>query len=418
MTISKTLRRYRGWIALGVLVAVGGTAYVMTRPASSDTAATTYTTGTAATSTLSVTVAGTGNLEVDGTTDVYPATSGTVASIKVAEGDKVDVGDVLFTLDAETAQAATAKALAGYRQSQQGVAQSSANLVKANNNLATLQKRAKEPSSTVTSADISAAKAEVSSASAGLTSSKASLNVASLEYEQTHAAESDLTIKASAAGVIYALNIEVGDTVSTSGGSSSSSGSTGGGATGGATTSATSSSSSAPIIIAPVQPLAVHLTVNEVDLPTLKVGQRADIAFDALPDVTATGKIYDISKTGTSSSGVVTFDVWLSLDVADARLRSAMSSSATIITNVVKDALLVPNGAVKSDGNGGYYVQTLDASGVPQKVVVTTGAASATQTQILSGIAAGDSVVTASSSAKLTSTSSGFMGMGGGGPRD
>ncbi|MDO8950600.1 MAG: efflux RND transporter periplasmic adaptor subunit [Actinomycetota bacterium] len=247
MTISKTLRRYRGWIALGVLVAVGGTAYVMTRPASSDTAATTYTTGTAATGTLSVTVAGTGNLEVDGTTDVYPATSGTVASIKVAEGDKVDVGDVLFTLDAETAQAATAKALAGYRQSQQGVAQSSANLVKANNNLATLQKHAKEPSSTVTSADITAAKAEVSSASAGLTSSKASLTVTSLEYEQTHAAESDLTIKASAAGVIYALNIEVGDTVSTSGGSSSSSsGSTGGGATGGATTSATSSYSSAP----------------------------------------------------------------------------------------------------------------------------------------------------------------------------
>lgn len=418
MTISKTLRRYRGWIALGVLVAVGGTAYVMTRPASSDTAATTYTTGTAATGTLSVTVAGTGNLEVDGTTDMYPAASGTVASIKVAEGDKVDVGDVLFTLDAETAQAATAKALAGYRQSQQGVAQSSANLVKANNNLAALQKRAKEPSSTVTSADISAAKAEVSSASAGLTSSKASLNVASLEYEQTHAAESDLTIKASAAGVIYALNIEVGDTVSTSGGSSSSSGSTGGGATGGATTSTTSSSSSAPIVIAPVQPLAVHLTVNEVDLPTLKVGQRADIAFDALPDVTATGKIYDISKTGTSSSGVVTFDVWLSLDVADARLRSAMSSSATIITSVVKDALLVPNGAVKSDGSGGYYVQTLDASGVPQKVVVKTGEASATQTQILSGIAAGDSVVTASSSAKLTSTSGGFMGMGGGGPRD
>ncbi|MDO8950599.1 MAG: hypothetical protein Q7V61_08830 [Actinomycetota bacterium] len=95
-----------------------------------------------------------------------------------------------------------------------------------------------------------------------------------------------------------------------------------------------------------------------------------------------------------------------------------MSSSATIITSVVKDALLVPNGAVKSDGSGGYYVQTLDASGAPQKVVVKTGEASATQTQILSGIAAGDSVVTASSSAKLTSTSGGFMGMGGGGPRD
>ncbi len=112
------------------LVAVGGVAYALLRPTSSYSTATTYTTGTAATGTLSVTVAGTGNVEVDGTTDVYPATSGTVASIKVAEGDKISKGDVLFTLDADTAEAATAKACS-YRQAQQGVAQASANLVKA-----------------------------------------------------------------------------------------------------------------------------------------------------------------------------------------------------------------------------------------------------------------------------------------------
>jgi HlyD family secretion protein len=198
MTISKKLRRSRGWIALVVLVALGGVVYALTRPAASGTAATTYTTGAATKGTLSVTVAGTGNLEVDGTTDIYPVASGKVASIKVAEGDKVAVGDVLFTLDADTAEAATAKALAGYRQSQQGVAQASASVVKAKNNLSTLQSRAKEPSSTVTSADIAAAKAEVSSASAGLTSAKASATVSSLEYEQTKDAESDLSVKATA----------------------------------------------------------------------------------------------------------------------------------------------------------------------------------------------------------------------------
>lgn len=98
-----------------------------------------------------------------------------------------------------------------------------------------------------------------------------------------------------------------------------------------------------------------------------------------------------------------------------------MSSAATIVTNVVKDALLVPNGAVKSDGNGGYYVQVLDASGAPQKVVVETGEANATQTQILSGISEGDKVVTASSSATSSTTDTGggfLMGGMGGGPRD
>ncbi len=148
---------------------------------------------------------------------------------------------------------------------------------------------------------------------------------------------------------------------------------------GGSSSTSSSSSSSAPNVIAPKQPLAVHLTVNEVDLPSLKVGQRADIEFDALPDLAATGKIYEIASEGSSSSGVVTFDVWLSLDVADPALRSGMSSAATIVTDVVKDALLVPNGAVKSDGNGGYYVQVLDASGNPQKVTVETAVASSTQ---------------------------------------
>lgn len=130
--------------------------------------------------------------------------------------------------------------------------------MKAKNNLATLEDRVDEPSSTVTSADIAAAKADVSSASASLTSSKASVTVASLDYEQTKDAEGDLTVKATASGVVYELNIEVGDSVATSGGSSSSSSGTGVSTAGATTTAATSSS--APVVLAPIQPLAVHLT--------------------------------------------------------------------------------------------------------------------------------------------------------------
>ena len=416
MTISKRLRRYRGWIALVALVAVGGTVYAVTRPSGEEAASTTYTTAAAETGNLSVTVSGTGNLAVDNTTDVYAAVSGEVASIEVAEGDKVKKGDVLFTLDSGTAKAETAKAVASYRQSQQSVAQAEANLVKAENNLDTLEDRADEPSSTVTSADITAAKAEITSAKASLTAAKASRSSSQLSYDQIKDAEGDLTVTAPVAGVIYTLDIAVGDTVSPSGGSSASSASAGG-----ATATTSSSSSGASAVIAPEQPLSVLLTVNEVDLPALEVGQRADIDFDALPDTTATGKVYSIAEEGTNNSGVVTFDVWLSIDVADESLRPGMSSAATIVTAIVKDAVLVPNAAVKSDSDGSYYVQVLDATGAPQKVTVEAGLASATQTEIISGISAGDEVVTASSSSSDSSSDSGggFMlpGMGGG-PRD
>ncbi len=418
MALSKRFRRYRGWIAAGVLVAVGLTVYFVTRGNGADTTTTTYTTEKAAVGTISVTVSGTGNLEVDNTTDVYPAVSGEVASVKVSEGSSVTTGTVLFTLDTASAKANTAKALAGYRQSQQQVAQASAQIAKAQSSLADLKARSKEPNTTVSSADIAAAEAEVTSAKAGLASAKASRATALIDYEDAQDAEDDLTVRSPSSGVVYALNIEAGDSVSASGGNTQSSGANTSATTG---ASNTSSSSSAPVVIAPEQPLAIHLTVNEVDLPSLTIGQRAEITFDAYPDLTATGKVYEIADEGSNSSGVVTFDVWISLDVADPGLRSGMSAAATIVTDVAKDTLLVSNAAVKSDGNGAYYVQVLDeGSTTPRQVVVETGLASATQTQILSGISEGDTVVTqtvddSASGSTQTGRGGGMIpGMGGG----
>lgn len=419
MAVSKQLRRYRGWIAAGVVIVVAGTAYLLTRGTVVEAPATTYTTEQATVGTISVTVSGTGNLETDGTTEVYPAVSGEVDAVLVAEGSSVSTGTALFTLDAASAEAATAKALASYRQSQQQVAQANAQLTQAKNSLATLSARSKEPTKTVSDADIDAAEAQVASAQASVASAKASSATALLEYEDAQDAEDDLTVTAPCSGVVYALNVAAGDGVSTSSGGSSNASA---GMTQTSTSSASSSSSGAPVVIAPEQPLAVHLTVNEVDLPSLTLGQRADIEFDAYPDLTATGKVYEIADEGSNSSGVVTFDVWVSLDVADEGLRSGMSASATIVTQVARDALLVSNAAVKSDGNGGYYVQTLaEGSNTPTNVTVETGLASSTQTQILSGITEGTTVVTATVDDSSSDTESGgmsFPGMGGGMPND
>jgi multidrug efflux pump subunit AcrA (membrane-fusion protein) len=344
-----------------------------------------------------------------------------VAVVKVSEGSAVSTGTVLFTLDAASAEAATAKALASYRQAQQQVAQAHAQVTKASSSLASLTARSKEPTTTVTSAEVAAATAEVTSAKAGVGSATASSTMALIDYEDALAAEDDLAVVSPCSGIVYELNAAAGDSVSTSGGAQSSSSSAAGDAQAGATAS---SASSAPVVIAPEQPLAVHLTVNEVDLPSLAIGQRAEITFDAYPELTATGRVYEIADEGSNSSGVVTFDVWLSLDVADAGLRSGMSAAATIVTDVARDTLIVSNAAVKSDGEGGYYVQVLDeGSETPRTVAVETGLASATQTQILSGIEEGTTVVTQtvddSESDTQTQPGGGMMIPGvGGGPRD
>jgi len=454
MAKARTWRRYRGWIAAAVLVAIAAAAFFAFRQSGASTPTESYQTEQVSAGTISVTVSGTGNLAVDGTTDVYPDTAGTVASIAVSEGTAVSTGTVLFRLDEADAEANTASALSSYRRSQQSVAQAEAQLVKAENTLDDLEDRYASQSTaavttvassvatgtsgtgatqatTVTSGDIEVAEADVASAEASLASAKTDRTAAALAYDEAQAAEDDLAVTSPASGIVYSLDVEIGDSVSTGSGSSTGTGSTtnaaGGTGVTGDTTTSSSTSSGAPIVIAPAQPLALVLAVNEVDLPSLKVGQRADIEFDALPDLTATGKVIEIADEGTVNSGVVTYDVTLSLDVADPALRAGMSSAATIVTAIAKDALLVSNAAVKSNTDGTSYVLVMEnGATTPTQVTVETGLSSSTQTQILSGLEVGQTVVTQTTTSSSGSDSgssgsgggSGIMmpGIGGGGP--
>lgn len=432
MTMSRTVRRYRGWIAAGALVVVAVIAYAMFQQSSTEESVVTYETEAAALGTISVTVSGTGNLEVDGTTDVFASSAGTVDSVFVAEGDGVTTGTVLFTLDAQDAESNTAKAYSSYLQAKQGVYSAETQLIRAKNSLENLETTFQEqvdaasaastadtnttsaPSAAteVTQDDIDLAERDIESAQMSVTSAKASLSAALDSYEQAKATQEDLKVYSPTSGYVYSLGIESGDAVSSS---------DGGSATGNTAGGTTSSSSDVPVVIAPAQPLALHLTVNEVDLPAIEVGQRADIEFDALADLTATGKVYAISDEGTNEQGVVTFDVWLSVDVLDARLRAGMSSAASIVTDFERDTLLVPNGAIKTDSDGSYYVEVLaEGTTEPSRVTIETGLSNATQTQVLSGLSEGDLVVTQtvdSSTADDTEPGGGIRlpGMGGGG---
>lgn len=396
MALSKTLRRYRGWIATITLVAVGVSTYLLYQRSQTQVSRIAYSTEQVQVGTISVTVSATGNLALDGATDVYSPVSGEVNKVDVAEGSTVTTGTVLFTLEPATAEAATARALAGYRQSQHQVAQAEAQLARAGSTLAELSSRSAEPSATASSSDLAAAEADVGAAKAGLASAQAAAATAYLEYKEIKAAESDLTVTSPCSGIVWSLNVATGATVAAASGASGSSTNVSAGSTAGeSATVGTTTSSAAPVVIAPEQPLAAHLTVNEVDVASLALGQRAAVELDALPDLAVTGKVYEISEEGTNSQGVVTFDVWVSLDVADSALRAGMSAAATIVTDMAADALIVPNAAVKADSRGESYVEVLSESAeTPRRTAIETGLVSATQTQVLSGLAEGDVVVT------------------------
>ncbi len=102
-----------------------------------------------------------------------------------------------------------------------------------------------------------------------------------------------------------------------------------------------------------------EITLNEVDIAKVKVGQKATITFDAIEDLNMTGQVVEINTLGTVSQGVVTYDVKILFDAQDERIKPGMTISATIITDVKQNVLLVPNSAVKSRG-GASYVEMLN----------------------------------------------------------
>ena len=158
------------------------------------------------------------------------------------------------------------------------------------------------------------------------------------------------------------------------------------------------------------------ISVSEADAIQIKPGQKATLTFDALPDVTIAGTVISISTAGNVSSGVVSYAADISLDTANDAIKPGMSVIADIITGS-ETGLVVPASAIKASGNSNYVLvfdpaltdpaaETTGAvtSQVPQRVTVTLGLAGDTETIIASGLAAGEQVVTRSSTVSTTNT--------------
>ncbi|MCX6764760.1 MAG: HlyD family efflux transporter periplasmic adaptor subunit [Candidatus Nealsonbacteria bacterium] len=97
-----------------------------------------------------------------------------------------------------------------------------------------------------------------------------------------------------------------------------------------------------------------EISLNEVDIAKVKIGQKVTLTFDAVSDLSITGEVVEINNIGTVSQGVVNYSVKIVFDTQDERIKPGMSVNTTIITDVKQNVLLVPNSAVKTTGNNSY----------------------------------------------------------------
>ena len=450
-------KRKRGWaiIAVAVLLVmvVGLAAFTLLKPRSGSTNQ--VSSAAVTKQTLEVLVSGTGSAVVVDSVTVNPPISGTVEKLYVSLGKTVSAGDDLYTISSENVDAAYLKAKASLLQSKQNQKQAKQALQQAENQLyaaKTAQIKAEQNLETLESQpatmpghadsvelaerEVTSAKKSVASAKTGVSSAELGVQVASANlsssqdsYDEAVADTKDTVVTATADGVITALPISVGSEVSagtsTSSGSSGASGASSSGNSEGdtaatSTSSSGSSASGSAVTISNVTDLKVQIAVSEVDVPSLQIGQKAEITFDALPDKIFAGTVSLVSPNGSSSSGVVNYDVDLTLDSQDPMLKPDMTATADIKTLVARDVLVVPNAAVKTEGNT-KYVTVVAENGTTSRTVIKVGASNDTLTEVTSGLTEGARVSTGATTSSATSGSSsrsgggGFM-MGGGGP--
>ena len=133
--------------------------------------------------------------------------------------------------------------------------------------------------------------------------------------------------------------------------------------------------------------------VDEVDIPSVKLGQKAIIKLDALPDLKLEGTVTAISLLPSEEGGVVLYEVKIGFDVPESSgLRGGMTATADVVTDERSNALLVPNRAIRQDSSGNPVVKIMVGDQTQERAVVT-GISDGLQTEIISGLNEGDRVV-------------------------
>lgn len=136
--------------------------------------------------------------------------------------------------------------------------------------------------------------------------------------------------------------------------------------------------------------LFIEANIEEADISKLKVGDKAQVTFDAIDGVNLSGEISFISLTSeTSSNGIVTYLVRVLLtNTSASQIREGMTAAIEFITAEAPGVLSVPVEAVHNVG-GKPSVEMADG----QYATVTTGFTDGKKAEIISGLKEGDIII-------------------------
>jgi macrolide-specific efflux system membrane fusion protein len=384
------------------------------------------------------TISESGNVSSPSQVNISSTTDGIIEDIYVKNGDIVNAGDRLFQVKSTATPQEKASAYATYLNALNSNQTAQQNKLSLQAQLETARKTVLDAQTAVDQMNTNRSNSynnpatkqpytqnEIDSINSSLTSARQNFTVNETKYNQVgtsisaasssqaaawlaYQATQDSIVTAPISGSIANLSAVIGSNVSATNGNNTSTSST----------STSSTTTSSPVlVIGNFSSLFIKSQVSEVDIPKLKVGQKVTITLDAFADKTFVGQVNSIDTIGTSTSGVVTYTIYIGFLDPPSDIQPGMSASATIQINRKDDVLKIPTTAIQTR-NGTSTVSILK-NGKITPATVEIGISSDTETEITSGLNENDMVVTSTlsstSNTRTSQTTSPFGGLNRGG---
>jgi multidrug efflux pump subunit AcrA (membrane-fusion protein) len=459
-----TPRATRPWLnyLLGVACAGAILAAILVVGPASGSQSTVTRTAKAAQGVVQSTVSGSGNLQAANQLNLGFKTSGTVTNIYMTQGRHVTQGQLLATLDPQSAEVTLEQARASLQSAIANLAQEEENdgetstgqssggstsntayvasaptstttspAITSPHETTTPQKREAEQPETETKAGGSSSSSSTTTSKptestatreANIASARANVSSDRLTVQSDEQAVQNTKLYAPEDGTIVSLSGQVGETVSgggttkaSSSSSSSSSGSgTGATASGGASaaggasagsssaskssSSSSGSSNSSFATLSDLSSMQLVVALSESEIGSVKAGQPATVTIEALSGAKLAAHVSEVALLSTSSSGGA-----VSYDVTFQldQLEAGLKVGMSATAEVVvkqAEGVNVPTSAISAGS------VTVKRAGKQVRQRVVTGLAGNTSTIILSGLKAGETVVLPAASATSSST--------------
>ena len=302
---------------------------------------------------ITETVSATGRIQPEREVKISPEVPGEIIELPVIEGMKVNKGDLLININPDLYQASVSRAQAGLNSAKANKANSKARLAQSkarfNNSKTNFDRQKKlNDDGVVSDSDFDRVKSEYEVAKAEVSAAEESLNAAQYNIKSAAATVKEAndnlkrtTIYSPMNGTISRLNVELGERV----------------------VGTAQMAGTELMRVADLTQMEVHVEVNESDIVRVKIGDKATVEVDAYLNRKFDGVVKEIANSSASSNmqstnEITVFNVKISIDresykdlidTKNAHLspfRPGMSANVEILTNELKDILMIPIQAV------------------------------------------------------------------------